>query len=148
MGLGTGDLPAHSSYFDKDAGGDSLNNIARVVAGHGDEITTILTVVSKERRGDLLEQVRRYWKQQGVRDFDINSDKDMPRMRATTADEFTVILQVGSRQRLRRSGSRLCRGLRYDLSNRDTRPARGPKKEELTPREHSDFWSSGDPRRK
>ncbi|MEU3223629.1 alpha/beta hydrolase [Streptomyces sp. NPDC006976] len=40
VGLVTGDTPAHSIYFDKDAGGDSLSNIANVVAGHGDEITT------------------------------------------------------------------------------------------------------------
>ncbi len=39
-GLITGDTPAHSIYFDKDDGGDSLSNIANVVAGHGDEITT------------------------------------------------------------------------------------------------------------
>ncbi|MFH8516506.1 alpha/beta hydrolase [Streptomyces gelaticus] len=37
-GLATGDLPAHSIYFDPIEGGDSLNNIASVVAGHGDKI--------------------------------------------------------------------------------------------------------------
>ncbi|WHM40083.1 alpha/beta hydrolase [Streptomyces sp. BPTC-684] len=39
-GLVKGDLPAHSLYFDPDAGGDSLPNIASVVTGHGDRITT------------------------------------------------------------------------------------------------------------
>ncbi|MFF1644733.1 alpha/beta hydrolase [Streptomyces sp. NPDC058240] len=40
VGLATGDLPAHSIYFDPVEGGDSLNNIASVVAGHGDKIQT------------------------------------------------------------------------------------------------------------
>ncbi|WP_442809901.1 alpha/beta hydrolase [Streptomyces sp. NBC_01321] len=40
-GLMTGDLPAHSIYFDPVEGGDSLNNIASVVAGHGDKIQTV-----------------------------------------------------------------------------------------------------------
>ncbi|WP_371632713.1 hypothetical protein OG693_13725 [Streptomyces sp. NBC_01259] len=39
-GLVTGDLPAHSIYFDDRKGGDSLNNIAKVVTGHGNEIKT------------------------------------------------------------------------------------------------------------
>ncbi|MGW9119567.1 alpha/beta hydrolase [Streptomyces sp. NPDC055663] len=39
-GLLTGDLPAHSIYFDPIEGGDSLNNIASVVAGRGDKIQT------------------------------------------------------------------------------------------------------------
>ncbi|MEU7042888.1 alpha/beta hydrolase [Streptomyces varsoviensis] len=38
MGLLSGDLPAHSLYFDPDKGGDSLQNIAKVVTGHGDKI--------------------------------------------------------------------------------------------------------------
>ncbi|WP_329198137.1 alpha/beta hydrolase [Streptomyces sp. NBC_01435] len=41
-GLVTGDLPAHSIYFDPVEGGDSLNNIASVVAGHGDKIQTVV----------------------------------------------------------------------------------------------------------
>ncbi|MFF2330734.1 MULTISPECIES: alpha/beta hydrolase [unclassified Streptomyces] len=41
-GLVTGDLPAHSIYFDPVDGGDSLNNIASVVAGHGDKIQTTM----------------------------------------------------------------------------------------------------------
>lgn len=109
----------------------------------------ILTVVSKERRGELLEQVRRYWKQQGVRDFDIDSDKDMPGIRATTADEFTVALQVGSIGNIFvRSGAGCVEGSEMTLpAGMPGRPG-GPKTEELKPREHSDFWSSGDPRRK
>jgi hypothetical protein len=40
-GLVTGNLPAHSLYFDPTEGGDSLNSIASVVAGHGDKVKTV-----------------------------------------------------------------------------------------------------------
>lgn len=40
VGLVTGNLPAHSLYFSDTEGGDSLYNIASVVAGHGDAIKT------------------------------------------------------------------------------------------------------------
>ncbi|NED15978.1 hypothetical protein G3I33_31490 [Streptomyces sp. SID9124] len=40
VGLVTGDLPAHSLYFDPRDGGRSLYNIASVVAGHGEAIVT------------------------------------------------------------------------------------------------------------
>ncbi|MFE7579905.1 hypothetical protein ACFU5Z_34675 [Streptomyces sp. NPDC057521] len=56
----------------------------------------ITTVVSEERRDELLKQVREYWEQRGARDFTVHSGKGMPRIRARTADGFAVILQVGS----------------------------------------------------
>ncbi|MYQ76719.1 hypothetical protein GTW64_06345 [Streptomyces sp. SID4923] len=56
---------------------------------------TILTVVSARRRGELLEMVRRYWKQQGFGDFEIDSDSHMPQIRATSADGLVAILDVG-----------------------------------------------------
>ncbi|MGW0672038.1 hypothetical protein [Streptomyces sp. NPDC002746] len=108
----------------------------------------ILTVVSKERRGELLEQVRRYWEQQGARDFDVDSDKDMPGIRATTADEFTVMLQVGSIGNIFvRSGFGCAEDSEMTYPAGTPGQPGGSKKEELTPREHSDFWSSGEVRR-
>ncbi|WP_371772902.1 hypothetical protein [Streptomyces sp. NBC_01438] len=108
----------------------------------------ILTLVSEQRRGELLEQVRRYWEQQGARDFSVFSDKDVPRIRATTSDGFSVVLQVGD------IGNVFVRaGAGCVADSAMTYPAEtpgtlgGPKKEELTPREHSDFWSSGEVRR-
>ncbi|MGW0672037.1 hypothetical protein [Streptomyces sp. NPDC002746] len=108
----------------------------------------ILTVVSEQRRGELLEQVRRYWKQQRAQDFSVKSDKNMPWIRATTADGFTLSLQVGSIGNVFVNAGLSC------VEDSDTtypagtpgRPG-GSKKEELTPRGHSDFWSSGEVRR-
>ncbi|WP_371629367.1 hypothetical protein OG892_14455 [Streptomyces sp. NBC_00341] len=109
----------------------------------------ILTVVSKERRGELLEQVRRYWKQQGARDFSVFSDKDVPRIRARTTDGLAVILQVGSIGNVSVEAGLSCvedSAMTYPTGT-PGQPG-GSKKEELMPREHSDFWSSGGPRRK
>ncbi|WP_331445753.1 alpha/beta hydrolase [Streptomyces xanthochromogenes] len=41
VGLVTGDLPAHSIYFDPTEGGDSLDSIAGVVTGHGDKVKAV-----------------------------------------------------------------------------------------------------------
>ncbi|MFF3259261.1 hypothetical protein ACFYWO_08795 [Streptomyces sp. NPDC002932] len=109
----------------------------------------ILTVVSEQRRGELLEQVRRYWKQQGAQDFSVKSDKNMPWIRATTADGFSLSLQVGSIGNVFADAGLSC-AEDSDMTYPPGTPGQpgGPKKEELTPREHSDFWSSGGPRRK
>ncbi|MGX8906339.1 alpha/beta hydrolase [Streptomyces netropsis] len=40
-GLVAGDLPAHSLYFDPEKGSESLKNIAKVVTGHGRDITPV-----------------------------------------------------------------------------------------------------------
>ncbi|MFJ1923629.1 hypothetical protein [Streptomyces sp. NPDC088131] len=109
----------------------------------------ILTVVSEQRRGELVEQVRRYWEQQGFRDFDVDHDKRMPQIRATTADELVVTLEVGSIGNVFITAGFGC-AEDSDMTYPPGTPGQpgGSKKEELTPREHSDFWSSGDPRRK
>uniref|UniRef100_A0AAU2VUX4 Lipoprotein n=1 Tax=Streptomyces sp. NBC_00008 TaxID=2903610 RepID=A0AAU2VUX4_9ACTN len=108
----------------------------------------ILTVVSEQRRGELLEQVRRYWEQQGFRDFDVDHDKRMPQIRATTADELVVTLEVGSIGNVFITAGFGC-AEDSEMSYPAGTPGQpgGPKKEELTPREHSDFWSSGEVRR-
>ncbi|WP_371772903.1 hypothetical protein [Streptomyces sp. NBC_01438] len=109
----------------------------------------ILTVVSEQRRGELLEQVRRYWKQQGAQDFSVKSDKSMLWIRATAADGFSLSLQVGSIGNVFADAGLSC-AEDSDTTYPPGTPGQpgGSKKEELTPREHSDFWSSGDPRRK
>ncbi|MDI3389852.1 alpha/beta hydrolase [Streptomyces sp. B-S-A8] len=40
-GLATGDLPAHSLYFDPEQGPESLKNIGKIVSGHGDRIEEV-----------------------------------------------------------------------------------------------------------
>ncbi|MFD7491355.1 hypothetical protein ACFV8T_02900 [Streptomyces sp. NPDC059832] len=106
----------------------------------------ILTVVSEQRRGNLLGLVQRYWERQGFRIVDVNSDKDMPRIRARDAEGFTVSLDVGSIGNVSVSA-----GLSCAVNSAMTYPTGtpghpgGPKAEELRPRERSDFWSSSEP---
>lgn len=56
----------------------------------------ILTVVSEQRRGNLLGLVQRHWEGQGFRVVSVNTDKDMPRIEAKGPDGVTVSLEVGS----------------------------------------------------
>lgn len=106
----------------------------------------ILTVISEQRRGNLLGLVQRYWEGQGFRIVSVNSDKDMPRIRATNADGFTVSLDVGSIGNVSVSAGLSC-AVNSAMTYPKGTPGQpgGPKKEELRPREHSDFWSSGEP---
>ncbi|MFF2330733.1 MULTISPECIES: hypothetical protein [unclassified Streptomyces] len=106
----------------------------------------ILTVVSEQRRGNLLGLVQRYWEQQGFKVVSVNSDKDMPRIRARHADGFTVSLEVGSIGNVSISAGLSCAGnsvMTYPTGT-PGHPG-GPKTEELRPQEHSAFWSSTEP---
>ncbi|WP_371665347.1 hypothetical protein OG306_13825 [Streptomyces sp. NBC_01241] len=108
----------------------------------------ILTVVSEQRRGNLLGLVQRYWERQGFRVVSANSDKDMPRIRARDADGFTVSLEVGNIGNVSVSAGLGCAensAMTYPTGT-PGHPG-GPKAEELRPREHSAFWSSNEPLR-
>lgn len=105
----------------------------------------ILTVVSEQRRGNLLGLVQRYWERQGFRVVSVNSDKDMPRIRARDADGFIVSLEVGSVGNVSVSAGLSCAensAMTYPTGT-PGHPG-GPKAEELRPREHSAFWSSSE----
>ncbi|WP_326736447.1 hypothetical protein [Streptomyces sp. NBC_01022] len=108
----------------------------------------ILTVVSEQRRGELVKMVRRYWEQEGLRDFDVDADREMPRIRATTADGFVVILQVGSIGNVFvRVGTGCVKDSEMTYPTGTPGYPGGPKKVDLTPREHSAFWSSSQSQR-
>ncbi|MGW9119566.1 hypothetical protein ACWGRV_23545 [Streptomyces sp. NPDC055663] len=108
----------------------------------------ILTVVSEQRRGNLLGLVQRYWEGQGFRVVSVNTDKDMPRIGAKGPDGITVSLEVGSIGNVSLSA-----GLSCAEDSAMTYPAGtpghpgGPKAEEVRPKEHSAFWSSNEPLR-
>ncbi|MFD7491369.1 hypothetical protein ACFV8T_02970 [Streptomyces sp. NPDC059832] len=106
----------------------------------------ILTVVSERRRDNLLGLVQRYWERQGFQVVSVNSDKDMPRIRARDADDFTVSLDVGSIGNISVSAGVSC-AVNSAMTYPKGTPGHpgGPKVEELRPRERSDFWSSGEP---
>ncbi|MEU6016704.1 hypothetical protein ABZ826_22405 [Streptomyces sp. NPDC047515] len=107
----------------------------------------ILTVVSEHRRGNLLGVVQRYWERQGFRVVSVNSDKDMPWIRAKGPDGLTVSMEVGSIGNVSLSAGLSCAensAMTYPTGT-PGRPG-GPKAEELRPREQSAFWSSRESR--
>lgn len=108
----------------------------------------ILTAVSGQRRDNLLGLVQRYWERQDFRVVNVNSDKDMPRIRARNADGFTVSLDVGSIGNVSISAGLSCAENSAMTYPKGTpgHPG-GPKAEKLRPRERSDFWSSNEPLR-
>ncbi|MEU3223630.1 hypothetical protein ABZ695_10795 [Streptomyces sp. NPDC006976] len=102
----------------------------------------ITTVVSGQRRDELLKQVRQYWEQQGAQGFTVHSGKGMPRMRARTADGFAVILQVGSIGNVFIEAGAGCvedSAMTYPAGTPGL-PG-GPDEPDLRPREHSPYWS-------
>ncbi|MEU1093291.1 hypothetical protein [Streptomyces sp. NPDC005877] len=106
----------------------------------------VLTVISAQRRGNLLGVVQRYWEQQGFTVESVNPDKDMPSIRAKSPDGFGVDLGVGSIGNVHISAGFGCAkdsAMTYPPGT-PGQPG-GPKEEELRPRDHSDFWSSTEP---
>ncbi|MFK0099397.1 hypothetical protein [Streptomyces sp. NPDC091040] len=103
----------------------------------------ITTVVSEQRRVELLKQVREYWEQHGARDFTVRSGKGMPRMRARTADGFAVILQVGSIGNVFiEAGISCVEDSEMTYPKGTPGLPGGPDEPDLTPHEHSSYWSA------
>ncbi|MYW10860.1 hypothetical protein GT034_21290 [Streptomyces sp. SID2563] len=104
------------------------------------------TVVSGQRRGELLKQVREYWEQRGARDFTVDSGEGMPRIRARTADGFAVILQVGSIGNVFIEAGISCVEDSEMTYPRDTPGVPGSSvKPEGLPRKYSAHWSETAP---
>lgn len=106
----------------------------------------ILTVVSAQRRGNLLGVVQRYWEQHGFTIQSVTPDRDMPSIRGRSSDGFTVALAVGTIGNVHVSAGYSCAEDAPMTYPKGTpgEPG-GPKAEELKPRVRSDFWSSEHP---
>ncbi|GAA2998425.1 hypothetical protein JCM13580A_41610 [Streptomyces drozdowiczii] len=108
----------------------------------------VLTVVSRQRRGELFKMIRGHWEQQGFREFDIDSREDMPRTRAKSPDGLVVILSAGSTGNISVTAGFAC-ARDSPMSYPKGTPSHpgGPVKSERIPREHSPYWSAtGAPR--
>ncbi|MFJ4612918.1 hypothetical protein [Streptomyces griseus] len=56
---------------------------------------TVMTVVSEQRRGNLLGVVERFWKANGYRIKMVNPSKEMPEIIATSQDGFGISVLIG-----------------------------------------------------
>ncbi|WP_330452407.1 MULTISPECIES: hypothetical protein [unclassified Streptomyces] len=103
----------------------------------------VLTVVSRQRRGELFEMIRRYWERQGFRDFDVDSAEDMPRTRAKSPDGLVVVLSAGHIGNVSVTAGFAC-ATDSPMSYPKGTPSHpgGPVKSERIPREHSPYWSA------
>ncbi|RPK93608.1 hypothetical protein EES46_05590 [Streptomyces sp. ADI98-10] len=55
----------------------------------------VMTVVSEQRRGNLLGVVERFWKASGYRIKTVNPSKDLPAIYATSPDGFGIRVRFG-----------------------------------------------------
>lgn len=103
----------------------------------------ILTVISRQRRAELFELIRRYWDRQGFRDFDIDSGEKMPQTWAKSADGLVVILSAGSTGNISVTAGFAC-ATDSPMSYPKGTPSHpgGPVKSERIPHEHSSYWSA------
>lgn len=107
----------------------------------------VTTIVSAQRRGNLLGLVERHWKQRGYRVTSTNPDKDMPAIDVSTPDGFVVSLDVGAAGNVTLSAASPC-AAKSQMTFPTGTPGGpgGPQGEpDLRPREHSSFWSSPAP---
>ncbi|WP_329025720.1 hypothetical protein [Streptomyces sp. NBC_01423] len=103
----------------------------------------ILTVISGNRRGELLAMIQRHWERQGFRNFDVDHDEKMPQIRATAADGLTVILDVGNIGNVYIDAGYGCvRDSEMTYPKGTPGHPGGPEEPERIPHEHSPYWSA------
>lgn len=106
-----------------------------------------MTVVSAQRRGNLLGVVDRYWRKSGYRLRAINKHVDAPAMYAETQDGFVVSLIVADKGQVHFDVDSPC--VQESEVADPTRQATAfldPEAEAIPrPNIHSDFWSAEGP---
>lgn len=132
-GTSTGGLPDGAS-----PGEDESDFVTRRAA--------VMTVVSKQRRGNLLGVIERNWKSHGYEITGVNKDKKFPAIYAKTPEGFQLSLDVGN------EGQFFLDVLTPDAQMTQVSPptvkdsGRSHIGEDFpAPNVHSDFWSDNSP---
>ncbi|MEU5130123.1 hypothetical protein [Streptomyces mobaraensis] len=107
----------------------------------------VTTVISKRRRGGFLGVVQRSWEKLGYEITSVNADEEMPAISARTPDGFAVSLGVGTIGNVFFSVSSPCAEPSPVTYPKGTpgKPGGPDVHVDLTPRHHSEFWSSSEP---
>nr|WSZ96981.1 hypothetical protein OH820_16075 [Streptomyces sp. NBC_00857] len=106
----------------------------------------VLTVVSNERRGNLLGVVERNWRARGFEITSVDTDKDLPAIYAASPEDFRMSVAVGGEGQFFFSITTPC-----FTESEVTDPAPEPNTPQRTgdypqrPDVHDDFWSSKAP---
>ncbi|MFD5113861.1 hypothetical protein ACFWNG_16340 [Streptomyces sp. NPDC058391] len=107
---------------------------------------SVMTVVSKERRGSLLGVVERDWNARGYRITSVRASRELPAVYASTPDDFRIRVAVGGGGQFFFSITTPC-FTESAVSDPATEP-NTPQREGDYPQRpdvHDDFWSSGAP---
>ncbi|MHB9861456.1 ARID/BRIGHT DNA-binding domain-containing protein [Streptomyces sp. YIM S03343] len=106
---------------------------------------TVMTIISKERRGNFLGVVQRFWEKSGYRIKSVNKSERFPAIFAQSADGFGISLVVGGSGQVAFEVDSPC-AKPSKVGDPTTHP-NGPNYDYPVPRPnvHSDFWSSTTP---
>ncbi|MFF2571948.1 hypothetical protein [Streptomyces sp. NPDC058084] len=107
---------------------------------------TVTTIVSEQRRGNLLGVVERSWKKSGYEITGMNRDREMPAVFARTSDGFELSLEVGYKGQVFFDVTTPCVE-ESDVAEPTSRPngPAYPLGKIPTPNVRSDFWSATTP---
>ncbi|MEU3184726.1 LppA family lipoprotein [Streptomyces sp. NPDC006923] len=106
----------------------------------------VTTLVSEERRGNLLGVVERNWKARGFEITSVDADKDLPAIYAVSPEDFGVSVAAGGGGQIFFSVTTPCFA-ESEVSAPATGPNSAQRSDEYPPRPdvHDDFWSSSGP---
>jgi hypothetical protein len=106
---------------------------------------TVMTIISKERRGNFLGVVQRFWEKSGYQIKSVNKSEKFPAIFAQSPDGFGISLVVGGAGQVAFEVDSPC--VKSSDVAEPTTPANGPDYDHPVPRPnvHSDFWSSTTP---
>ncbi|MFE2939113.1 hypothetical protein ACFXKG_08645 [Streptomyces sp. NPDC059255] len=106
----------------------------------------VTTIVSEERRGNLLGVLERLWRKRGYEITGTNPSKETPAIFARTPEEFRMSVKVGAKGQFFFSLATPCfteSEVAPPKTEANGTPFEGPKVP--APSVHSDFWSATTP---
>ncbi|MGX4688768.1 hypothetical protein [Streptomyces sp. JNUCC 63] len=109
-----------------------------------DRDRTVMTIISKQRRGAFLGVVERYWKSKGYELVDVSANGLAANFK--TEDGFQLQVLIGAHGQAHFSVTTPC--VEKSEVSAPSGPPAGPdysQQEVPVPNVHSDFWSSNDP---
>ncbi|MFJ3993121.1 hypothetical protein ACIPWY_31280 [Streptomyces sp. NPDC090032] len=106
---------------------------------------TVMTVISKERRGNFIGVVQRFWEKNGYEIKSVNKSQKFPAVFAQSPDGFGITLLVVKAGQVVLSVDSPC--AKKSKVADPTTPPKGPNYDYPVPEPnvHSDFWSSKEP---
>ncbi|MFD6531290.1 hypothetical protein [Streptomyces sp. NPDC060184] len=108
---------------------------------------TLMTIVSAQRRGNLLGVVERFWKSNGYKITSTNNSVDFPAIFAVTKDGFEAALIVGGEGQVFFEADTPCvqESEVADPTAKPNAPSYEGMENIPRPNIHSDFWSAATP---